>query len=273
MNKTIVITGASSGIGKASAQLFHRKGWNVAATMRNPQAEQALKPDDRLLLVRLDVQDQPSIAQAVSTILARFPRIDVWLNNAGYGAFGPLEAGSDQEIRRQYDVNFFGVIDCIKAILPHFKASKSGLIVNISSIGGLLTLPLFGLYNSSKWAIEGLSEGLWYDLQPLGIGVKVVEPGAIKTDFTGRSLDAFDLSNFPEYKAYHTTISNRITNPKMVQNFSSPEMVAQVIYGACTDGSKRLRYLAGSDAKQFWTLRRWLGAPIQMSMVKRYFKL
>jgi NAD(P)-dependent dehydrogenase (short-subunit alcohol dehydrogenase family) len=273
MNKTIVITGASSGIGKATAQLFHAKGWNVAATMRNPQAEKDLKPGDRLFLCRLDVQDQPSIGQAVQTILDRYGRIDVWLNNAGYGAFGPLEAGSDQEIRRQYDVNFFGVIDCIKAILPHFKANKAGLIVNISSIGGLLTLPLFGLYNSSKWALEGLSEGLWYDLQPLGIGVKVVEPGAIKTDFAGRSLDVFDLTGFPEYKQYHAVINDRITNPKYSKNFSSPDMVARVVYNACTDGSKRLRYLAGSDAKQFWTLRRWLGAPLQMSMVKRYFKL
>jgi len=273
MIKTIVITGASSGIGKATAQLFHAKGWKVAATMRNPQAEKDLKPDDRLFLCRLDVQDHASVAQAVKDIIVHYGRIDVWLNNAGYGAYGPLEAGSDQEIRRQYDVNFFGVIDCIKAILPHFKANKSGLIVNISSIGGLLTLPLFGLYNSSKWAIEGLSEGLWYDLQPLGIGVKVVEPGAIKTDFSGRSMDAFNLSNFPEYNQYHATITNRINDPKMVRSFSSPDLVARVIYRACSDNSRRLRYLAGNDAKQFWGLRRWLGAPIQMNLVKRYFKL
>ncbi|MDX2003614.1 MAG: SDR family oxidoreductase [Chitinophagales bacterium] len=271
MSKTIVITGASSGIGKATAQHFHKKGWNVVATMRKPENEKDLKPDARLKIVRLDVEDKPSIEAAVKESIAAFGKVDVWLNNAGYGAYGPLEAGTDEEIRRQYDVNFFGVIDCIKAILPHFKANKSGVIINITSIGGLMTLPLFGVYNSSKFALEGLSEGLWFDLKPFGIKVKVVEPGGIQTDFAGRSLNQFDLSQFPEYKAYSAKIVEKFTDPKYSKNFGSPEMVAGVIYTAATDGKDTLRYLAGKDAKQFWFVRRWLGYQLQMGAVKRYF--
>jgi NAD(P)-dependent dehydrogenase (short-subunit alcohol dehydrogenase family) len=271
--KTIVITGASSGIGKATAQYFYAQGWNVVATMRNPEKESDLKADARLQLVRLDVEDKPSIEAAVQAALKAFGKVDVWLNNAGYGAYGPLEAGSDAEIRRQYDVNFFGVIDCIKAVVPHFKSRKSGMFINITSVGGLMTLPLFGVYNSSKFALEGLSEGLWFDLQPFGIKVKVVEPGGIKTDFAGRSLNQFDLSQHPEYKAYSAKVVEKFTTPEYQKNFGTPEMVAQVIYQAATDGSDTLRYLAGKDAKQFWFARRWFGYKFQMAQVKKYFGL
>lgn len=271
MKKTILITGCSSGIGKATAQYFHQQGWNVIATMRNPAAERDLKTDSSLLLLKLDVEDKASIAEAMQQGIAHFGKIDVLVNNAGYGAYGPVEAGSDEEIRRQYDVNFFGVIDCIKEILPHFKKNKSGIIINITSIGGLMTLPLFGVYNSSKFALEGLSEGLWYDLQPFGIQVKVVEPGGIKTDFAGRSLTMFDLTAFPEYHAFSKRIVEKFTDPKYSQNFGTPEMVAGVIYKAATDGKNTLRYLAGKDAKQFWFARRWFGYTFQMAQVKKYF--
>lgn len=270
---TIFITGASSGIGKATAKLFHQKGWKVAATMRAPEREADLIPDARLKLYRLDVVDKDSIDSAISAALSDFGAIDVFLNNAGYGAFGPMEAGTDAQIRRQYDVNFFGVIDCIKAILPHFKAQKSGVLINITSIGGLMTLPLFGVYNSTKFALEGLSEGLWYDLAPFGIKVKVVEPGGIDTDFAHRSLDQFDLTNFPEYQEVNDEITKRFRDPAYAKNFSSPELVADVIYQAATDQSDTLRYLAGKDAKFFWSIRRWLGYKAQMKGVKRFFGL
>lgn len=270
MASSIVITGASSGIGKATAKFFHEKGWNVVATMRNPEKEQDLKEDATLKIVRLDVQDKASITEAIRISLSYFSKIDVWLNNAGYGAYGPVEAGSEEEIRKQYDVNFFGVIDCIKAVLPHFKSNKSGLFINITSVGGLMTLPLFGVYNSSKFALEGLSEGMWFDLQPMGIKVKMIEPGGIKTDFAGRSLNAFDLANFPEYNQYNKTVMDKFSDPAFVKNFGTPEMVASVIYTAATDGKTTLRYLVGKDAKQFWFIRRWFGYKIQMWMVKKY---
>lgn len=271
MSKTIFITGTSSGIGKATAKIFHQKGWNVIATMRKPENEKDLIEDSRMKILALDVENNTSITKAVEDGIVHFGRIDVLLNNAGYGAYGPLEAGTDQEIRRQYDVNFFGVIDCIKAILPHFKRNSNGMIINITSVGGLMTLPLFGVYNSSKFALEGLSEGLWYDLKPFGIRVKVVEPGGIKTDFAGRSMGMFDLSNFPEYKNYSEKIVSRFQDPQYTKNFGTPEMVAEVIFNAATDGKDTLRYLAGKDAKQFWFARRWFGYKFQMKQVLKYF--
>lgn len=271
MPNTIFITGTSSGIGKATALYFHNKGWNVIATMRKPENESDLKEDERMKILTLDVQSKESISSAFEVGIAHFGKIDVLLNNAGYGAYGPLEAGSDEEIRRQYDVNFFGVIDCIKAVLPHFKKNSKGMIINITSIGGLMTLPLFGVYNSSKFALEGLSEGLWYDLRPFGISVKVIEPGGIKTDFAGRSMGMFDLTNFKEYNAYSEKIVARFRDPRYIKNFGTPEMVAGVIYTAATDGKDTLRYLAGKDAKQFWFARRWFGYKFQMKQVLKYF--
>src|SRR5579872_2128230 len=192
--KTIVITGASSGIGKATARLFADKGWNVVATMRDPAAEKDLVETATLKLAALDVQDPAGIRAAVSTAIAAFGKIDVWLNNAGYGAFGPVEAGSREQIQRQFDVNFFGLIACVQAVGPHFRANRSGVLINVSSVGGLLTVPGFSVYNASKFAVESLSEGLWYELGTFGIKVKLIEPGAIRTDFGGRSMDAWDLS-------------------------------------------------------------------------------
>ena len=271
MKKTIFITGASTGIGKATAKHFHEKGWNVIATMRKPEDEKELTENENLKIMALDVENKENIKSAIQSGIAHFGKIDVLLNNAGYGAYGPVEAGTDEEIRRQYNVNFFGVIDCIKEMLPHFKEKKEGTIINITSVGGLMTLPLFGIYNSSKFALEGLSEGLWYDLRPFGINVKVVEPGGIKTDFSGRSLNMFDISQFPEYEEYSKSIRARFTNPEYRKNYGTPEMVAEVIYNAATDGTDRLRYLAGKDAKQFWFIRRWFGYKFQMKQVKKYF--
>ena len=271
MKKTIFITGASTGIGKATAKHFHEKGWNVIATMRKPEDEKELTENENLKIMALDVENKENIKSAIQSGIAHFGKIDVLLNNAGYGAYGPVEAGTDEEIRRQYNVNFFGVIDCIKEMLPHFKEKKEGTIINITSVGGLMTLPLFGIYNSSKFALEGLSEGLWYDLRPFGINVKVVEPGGIKTDFSGRSLNMFDISQFPECEEYSKSIRARFTNPEHRKNYGTPEMVAEVIYNAATDGTDRLRYLAGKDAKQFWFIRRWFGYKFQMKQVKKYF--
>lgn len=271
MKKTIVITGASSGIGKATALYFNNKGWNVVATMRKPESEQDLKESNSLKLVALDVEKPESIKQAVAVSIKAFNKIDVWLNNAGYGAFGPLETGTKEQIQRQFDVNFFGLIDCIKAITPHFKENKTGSIINITSIGGLMTIPTFSIYNASKFALEGLSEGLWYELKPFGIQVKVVEPGGIKTDFAGRSLDQWDTSQFPEYKPLMDLMHSRFTNPSYTKNFSEPALVAAVIYEAATDGKDTLRYLAGKDAKLFWNIRRWMGYKFQMKQLKKFF--
>src|SRR3984957_17507622 len=201
-SKNIVITGASSGIGKATARLFLDKGWNVVATMRNPAAEKDLKEQARLKLLGLDVQDPEGPKAAVAEAIGTYGRIDVWLNNAGYGAFGQVEAGRRNEIERQFDVNVFGVIACVQAVAPHFREGKAGVLINISSIGGIMTVPAYAVYNATKFAVEGLSEGLWYELGTFGIKVKVIEPGAIKTDFGGRSQDVWDVSRVPDYAPF-----------------------------------------------------------------------
>ncbi|MGO9421191.1 SDR family oxidoreductase [Roseiarcus sp.] len=267
--KTIVITGASSGIGKASARLFHENGWNVVATMRRPEAETDLQPSERMKLVALDVQDPESPPRAVAEAVAAFGQIDVWLNNAGYGAFGPLEAGTREQIIRQFEVNVFGLIACVQAVAPHFRARRSGTVINVSSIGGIMTVPAFSVYNATKFAIEGLSEGLWYELGTFGIRVRLIEPGAIKTEFGGRSADVWDISRLPDYAGFMEKV--RASRTKYTQNSSPPELVAEVIYAAAIDPSDRLRYLAGPDARRYVPLRRLLGAPAMMRMVRRMF--
>ena len=269
--KTIVITGASSGIGKATARLFLEKGWNVVATMRNPAAEKDLKEGPRLKLVALDVQNPEAPKVAVAAAIKAFGRIDAWLNNAGYGAFGPVEAGTPEQIRRQYEVNVFGLIACVQAVAPHFRVNKAGVLINVSSIGGIMTVPAFSVYNSTKFAVEGLSEGLWYELGAFGVKVKVIEPGAIKTEFGGRSADVWDVSRVPAYAPFMDKVN--AARAKYTQNSSSPELVAEVIYKAAVDPSDRMRYPAGPDARQFIPLRRLIGARRMMKMVKQRFRL
>ena len=166
MEKTILITGSSSGIGKATAQYFHKKGWNVVATMRKPDAETDLVGLDRVLVTRLDVTEQSTIDEAVKRAIDKFGKIDVLLNNAGYGAYGTLEAFPMDRVRRQFETNVLGLLAVTKAVLPHMRAAKSGTIINVSSIGGKMTFPLGTLYHGTKFAVEGLSESLHYELWP-----------------------------------------------------------------------------------------------------------
>ena len=269
--KTVVVTGASSGIGKATAQLFARRGWNVVATMRNPAAEPDLIETANLKLVPLDVQDSASVKAAVETALTVFGTIDVWVNNAGYGAFGPIEAASRAQVQRQYDVNVFGLLECVQAIAPHFRAQRAGVLINVTSVGGLVASPGYGIYNSSKFAAEGLSEGLWYELGALGIKVKLVEPGVTKTAFGGRSMDVLDFSNLPDYTQLMKKI--QAARARFTKNQATPELVAATIFHAANDRSDRLRYLVGADAKKLWLLRRWLGSRTQMRLVRKLLKI
>ncbi|MEN9798080.1 MAG: hypothetical protein RL653_1776 [Pseudomonadota bacterium] len=254
MSKTILITGASSGIGRATAKHFHSHGWNVVATMRAPGKETELGQLDRVLVTRLDVQDTASIDAAVAAGIARFGRIDALLNNAGYGAYGPLEATSLEKVRRQFDVNVLGLLATTKAVLPHFRANRGGTLVNVSSMGGRITFPLGTLYHGSKFAVEGLSEALHYELGPIGVRVKIIEPGAIQTDFAGRS---FDFSNDPSLSEYQPLVQSLFgTLGPMMANAAAPELVAETILRAVTDGSNQLRYEVGPDAVHLLAGRR-----------------
>ncbi|MCD9015605.1 SDR family oxidoreductase [Parachryseolinea silvisoli] len=246
MNKTILITGASSGIGKATAQLFQSKGWNVIATMRKPETDTELGTLPNVLVTALDVLNLDSIRTAVAEGIRKFGKIDALLNNAGYGAFGTIESFSREKITRQFDTNVIGLLDVTKEVLPHFRQNKSGVIINISSIGGKMTFPLGALYHGTKFAVEGISEALSYEVEEFGGKVKIIEPGAIATDFAGRSLD---FSHDEAQTEYQRIVGNVLTGmPAFFANASPASVVAGVIYEAATDGSHQLRYAAGEDA-------------------------
>lgn len=246
--KTILITGASSGIGAATARHFQANGWNVIATMRAPTSETGLDHLENVLVTRLDVTDPDSIPAAVAAGISRFGKIDVLLNNAGYGAYGALEAFSMERIRRQFDTNVIGLLEVTKAVLPHMRQNRSGTIINISSIGGQMTFPLGTLYHGTKFAVEGLSEALHYELEPLGIRVRIVEPGMIKTNFGGSSFDFAMDEGLAEY-APTAAAMGRLFG-KLASSPSTPETVAEVIWNAAHETGGRLRFRAGPDAER-----------------------
>ena len=247
MKKTIFITGASSGIGKETAKLFQTKGWNVVATMRNPAQETELNQLPNVWVTRLDVLDQESIRQAFEAALQQFGGVDVLLNNAGYGAYGPLETFSRDKILHQFNTNVIGLLDVTKTILPHFRQNKKGIIINVSSIGGKITFPLGSLYHGTKFAVEGISESLSFEVEQFGGQVKIVEPGMIATDFAGRSFVFSNDENIPEYQNIVGALLTAL--PAIVQHASPVNVVAEVIFEAATDGKNQLRYTAGDDAK------------------------
>ena len=252
MKKTVLITGASSGFGKDSVRLFREKGWNVVATMRSPEKEQELTGLSGVLVTKLDVTDKATITSAITKALDTFGQIDVLVNNAGYGALGVLEAASDEEIRRQLEVNLFGLIAVTKAVLPGMRANKSGVIVNVSSMGGRITFPFSTLYHATKFAVEGLTESLQYELAPFGIRTKIIEPGGYKTEFAGRSLSAFGAGDLADYQQAWDRFIAKIAQWSFSENIRE---VADAVYQAATDGSDQLRYPVGQDAVQLLQLR------------------
>jgi short-subunit dehydrogenase len=265
MSKTILITGASSGIGKCTALLFAAKGWNVAATMRSPEKDQDLSKHG-IKLFKLDVTDSSSIKSAIDDVIKTFSNIDVILNNAGYGAVGIFEKATEDQIKKQFDTNVFGIMNVVREILPHFRAKKNGIIINVTSMGGLVTFPVYSVYHGTKWAVEGFSESLSYELRPLGIKVKCVEPGAIKTDFYSRSQELFSNNNIPDYDAYEkATFAN---TQKVGADAPGPEVVAKAIYLAATDNSNKLRYPVGSQSPILLLLRRIVPLSIFMAIVR-----
>ena len=271
MRKTVLITGASSGIGKATALYFQEKGWNVVATMRTPEKEEELTTLDHVLVEKLDVTDVGSISSAVKAGIETFGRINVLVNNAGYGAYGPLEAFPRENIVRQFNTNVIGLLDVTKAILLHFRKQKNGIVVNISSIGGKMTFPLGALYHGTKFAVEGISEALNYELEQIGCKVKIVEPGAIATDFGGRS---FDFQNDETMAEYQEIIGKVMKSFETVfERHSESIVVARVIYEAVTDGTNRLRYAAGEDAVELLGNRKELDDDSFIGGIKAQFGL
>lgn len=252
MKSTILITGASSGFGRETAKLFHQKGWNVIATMRSPEKETELTGLNGLLLLKLDVTDNTSIHLAVEKGLETFGSIDVLVNNAGHGTLGALEAAAEAQVRAQFDVNFFGLIEVTKAVLPSMRKQRSGTIINVSSVGGKLTFPFSSLYHATKFAVEGLTESMQYELNPLGIHLKIVEPGGYKTAFIGRSMNYFGTDGIEDYQAAFDNFMKKLENWPLSENIGE---VAEVIFEAATDDSEKLRYPVGHEAAQMIEMR------------------
>jgi NAD(P)-dependent dehydrogenase (short-subunit alcohol dehydrogenase family) len=268
--KTILITGASTGIGKATALLFQKKGWNVIATMRSPEKGVELQQLDRCAVLPLDVTDIVSIERAIAAGIERFGPIDAVVNNAGYALMGAFEPCDPAQIEKQFATNVFGLMAVIRALLPHFRQKRSGTIINVASMGGRITFPAYTLYHSTKWAVEGFSESLQYELAPFNIRVKIIEPGPIKTDFYDRSAD---VGQGQGKEAYQTFL-DQVMPPmdKFGQEGSPPEAVAEVIFKAATDSSKRLRYPAGSIAGWILLLRKVLPDPLFFGFVHQFLK-
>jgi NAD(P)-dependent dehydrogenase (short-subunit alcohol dehydrogenase family) len=246
MSKTVLITGASSGIGKAAAQHFAAQGWNVIATMRTPAKETELVGNNHIFVTRLDVQHPETIETAIQQGIERFGQIDVVVNNAGYGQYGVFEAIAPELVQEQFDVNVFGVMNTIRAVLPHLRERKQGMIINISSGAGRFTLPLISLYNASKFALEGFSEALSFELAALNIGVKIVEPGGTTTNFIKVSEERISPRPLPEYDGFINAAYQMFGKLKDMR-LATAEEVATVIYQAATDGTDTLRYLVGND--------------------------
>jgi NAD(P)-dependent dehydrogenase (short-subunit alcohol dehydrogenase family) len=275
-DKVAVVTGSSSGIGYETSLMLAKNGFLTFATMRNLDKSDniksiAAKENLPIRITQLDVTDDVSIKNAVQTILTDKGRIDVLVNNAGYVLEGAFEDLSVDEIKAQYETNVFGLIRTTQAVLPIMRKQKSGIIVNISSAAGRFGYPGGSAYISTKFAVEGLSESMAYELEPFGIKVIIIEPGVIRTNIFD-SVVVAKKSQDPN--SPYTQITQKMASAfeEMMKNASSPELVAKVVLEAVTNENPSLRYLAGKDVEN------WLGAKRNMSdeefykMMKQNFK-
>jgi len=272
MADTVLITGCSSGIGRAVAHRFADEGWNVSATMRDIARSGDLAGKKGVLVSALDVEDRRSIEGAVSDTLATFGAIDVLVNNAGYGLYGIFETLSIEQVHHQFAVNLFGVMNVCRAVLPHLRARQSGVIVNVSSGAGVVTVPLLSVYSSSKFALEGFSEGLYYELASQNIKVKIIEPGSVgDTGFTNRSTGALnEQGSIPDYDAFMTKAFGRVSALAGNEACTS-EQIADCIYKAATDATIQLRYIPSADIEPLLAARRETSEDEYMEFMRTNF--
>ena len=253
MEKIAIVTGSSSGIGYETALALARDGYLTYATMRNVSKgekilEVAKNENLNIEVLELDVDSPESIKSAIAKIIADKSRIDVLVNNAGYGQFGCTEDVSIEDFKKQFETNFFSIVRIIQEVAPTMRKQNSGIIVNISSVVGRMGLPGSPAYISTKFALEGLSECLRYELGQFGINVTMIEPGVIKTNF-------FDSMKIPESKSdpkYKQLTDNILSGLKMmVQMGTEPAQVAEIVIKAIHDDEILPRYTAGTDAAMF----------------------
>ena len=256
-HKVAVVTGSSTGIGYETSLTLARNGFLTYATMRNLNKSEnmkmvATKENLPIRIKQLDVTDDISVTNAVQAVSSEAGRIDVLVNNAGYGLNGAFEDLAMDEIKAQYETNVFGLIRMTQAVLPIMRRQKSGTIVNISSGAGRFGFPSGSAYVSTKFAVEGLSESMSYELEPFGIKVAIVEPGVIRTNFADGLVVA---KKSKERSSPYSQLMQKAANgfEKMMKNASSPDLVANVVLKAVRSEILSLRYLAGNDVEE------WLG--------------
>ena len=266
MQKTIFITGASSGLGKSTAKLFQSKGWQVIATMRNPEKKTELNQLENVIVLPLDVSNSEQIKATVKNVTDKYA-VDVVLNNAGYGLIGALESLEEEQIERQIETNLLGVIKVSKAFVSHFRENKSGTFINVTSTFGLMGFPTCSIYSATKFAVDGFSESLASELVQFGIQVKVVAPGGMQTDFAARSLQG------GMHEAYTQLVAKvgEGYSEEQIANYSKADDVAQIIYDAATDDKEQLRYIAGNDAIGLYRERLELTPEGQFEKIRSQF--
>ena len=272
MKKVVIITGASRGFGELIAKKFQKENFQVIATMRNIDSSPSLKKLENLDIKKLDVTVKSDIKNVVNYTVEKYGRIDILINNAGYGAFGFLEEASDEEIRNQFNVNYFGLIDCIKGVLPQMRKQKDGVIVNISSIAGRFGLPFTSLYNSSKFAVEGLTECLHYELSLFGIDIKTVAPGSFRTGFhdsinftEDEKKEDLDVVRENLKKALEEGIKNQ---PPFPFGFGNNDDVANFVFKKSITKSKVSNFI-GRDTKIINFFIKIFGRELLFKIIKK----
>ena len=267
MKKTVLVTGVSSGIGLATARYFSTQGWRVIGTVRDQKKANVLKKLLNIETYVLDVVDTHAISQIVEKIIQSVGKLDVLVNNAGLGLEAPLETAIPKDIEEIVRVNVLGVFQLTRAVVPHFRTNGEGVIINISSMGGRTTFPFYALYHGTKWAVEGFSESLQYELAPFNIKVKIIEPGIIATPFYEKMTQRAGGIIPDAYKSMWKHVAG---SKNIVRKFGNqPDKVAQTIYRAATDGSTRLRYSVGIDAWFLIFLRRFIPESLLFFLIRK----
>jgi len=247
-NPVWFITGCSTGFGRELAKLVLKRGWNAVITARNPDQIKDIAEgyEDNTLVLSLDVTDKQQVTESVEKAQAAFGKIDVLVNNAGYGYFTSIEEGEEDKIRAQFETNFFGLVNVIQSVLPKMRAQKSGHIINFSSIGGLRSFTSTGFYHATKFAVEGLSESLAAEVAPLGIKVLLVEPGPFRTDWAGRSTSRTEV----KIDDYQETVGKRmeVSQKGSGKQQGDPVRGCEAIIEAVEAENHHLRLLLGEPA-------------------------
>lgn len=257
MKKVILITGASSGMGKVFAQDLAKEGHIVYGAARRTDLLDDLKKKG-VQTIPLDVTDDASMKSCVQTILEKEGRIDVLVNNAGYGSYGTIEEVSMEEAKRQLDVNVFGLARMTQLVLPGMRNQKSGTIINISSIGGKIATPFGAWYHASKFAVEGMSDSLRLEVAPFGIDVVVIEPGGVKSEWSTIAYD--NLIKTTENTAYKDMADKfKKAFETTVAKNAEPEVISRLVSKAIAAKRPKTRYVGGYMAKPVLFLRKWLG--------------